>query len=219
MYTSLFTIFVCPCIGLFCDDAPLWKCKTWSKLGSRSPSTHWSSFPLWACSIIRLMLPSPDQNVKIGSVGRFFFIFFLCTVPWESWVFQYFFILNGENSGGMQLKRIYKCFFKPLNTNFSKFFAQMWHFQKKNPPCFFAFYGRSGEGNITHIFFFWLTEDTLLWVYISEGQSACNLTKIPTVCISTENKPTFLPFVYMLDTQKADFNPLIRDQTENCPQK
>ena len=33
-----------------------------------------------------VMLPSPDQNLKIGSVGRFFFY-----VPWESWVFQYFF--------------------------------------------------------------------------------------------------------------------------------
>ena len=61
----------------------------------------------------------------------------------------------------MQSKRIYKCFFKPLNTNFSKFFAQIWHFQKKKKkkkkrrsPCFFTFYGRSDEGNIT-IFFFW----------------------------------------------------------------
>ena len=72
----------------------------------------------------------------------------------------FFKFLNGENSGGMQSKRIYKsckCFFKPFNTNFSKFFAQIWHKKKKkkkkNRPCFFAFYGRSGEGNIT-IFFF-----------------------------------------------------------------
>ena len=56
----------------------------------------------------------------------------------------------------------YKCFFKPLNTNFSKFFGQIWHFQqqkkkkKKKRPCFFAFYGRSGEGNITIYFFFCL---------------------------------------------------------------
>ena len=37
-----------------------------------------------------VMLPSPDQNLKIGSVGRDFFFFFFY-VPWESWVFQYFF--------------------------------------------------------------------------------------------------------------------------------
>ena len=44
----------------------------------------------------------------------------------------------------------YKCFFRPLNTNFSKFFAQIWpKKKKKKTPCFFAFYGRSGEGNIT----------------------------------------------------------------------
>ena len=36
-----------------------------------------------------VMLPSPDQNLKIGSVGIFFLFFFY--VPWESWVFQYFF--------------------------------------------------------------------------------------------------------------------------------
>ena len=49
---------------------------------------------------------------------------------------------------------IYKCFFRPLNTNFSKFFAQIWHKKKKKKkrPCFFAFYGRSGEGNIKKIF-------------------------------------------------------------------
>ena len=36
-----------------------------------------------------VMLPSHAQNLKIGSVGWFFF-FFLRTV--ESWVFQYFFL-------------------------------------------------------------------------------------------------------------------------------
>ena len=78
-----------------------------------------------------VMLPSPDQNLKIGSVGQdfFFFFFFLRTTAREL-SFPIFFLkfLNGENSGGMQSKRIYKsckCFFKPLNTNFSKFFAQI----------------------------------------------------------------------------------------------
>ena len=112
------------------------------------------------------MLPSPDQNLKIGSVGRdFFFFFFLRTVRELSFPIFFFKFLNGENSGGMQSKRISykscKCFFKPLNKNFSKFFAQIWHFKKKKKntrPCFFAFYGRSGEGNIT-IFFFGLMKD------------------------------------------------------------
>ena len=95
------------------------------------------------------MLPSPDQNLKIGSVGRFFFFFFLRTVRELSFPIFFLKFLNGENSGGMQSKRIYKCFFKPLNTNFSKFFAQIWHKKNQPRPCFFAFYGRSGEGNIT----------------------------------------------------------------------
>ena len=109
------------------------------------------------------MLPSPDQNLKIGSVGRDFFFFFFFYVPWESWVFQYFFFkfLNGENSGGMQSKRIYKsckCFFKPLNTNFSKFFAQIWHLKKKkkkkNPTLFFRILRSVGRGQHNN-FFFW----------------------------------------------------------------
>ena len=104
------------------------------------------------------MLPSPDQNLKIGSVGRDFF-FFLRTVRELSFPIFFLKFLNGENLGGMQSKRIYKsckCFFKPLNTNFSKFFAQIWHKKNQNKkqnkkprPCFFAFYGRSGESNIT----------------------------------------------------------------------
>ena len=118
------------------------------------------------CTCIRpkkklLCCPHPTKIWKLGrSVGIFFFFFFLRTV--RELIFPIFFLkfLNGENSGRMQSKRIYKsckCFFKPLNTNFSKFFAQIWHKKKKKKktrPCFFAFYGRSGEGNI-NIFFFW----------------------------------------------------------------
>ena len=41
-------------------------------------------------------------------------------------------------------------FFKPLNTNFSKILRPKSDIKKKNKkktrPCFFAFYGRSGEG-------------------------------------------------------------------------
>ena len=52
-----------------------------------------------------------DQNKKIGSVGRdflkYFFLFFFFTYR-ERVEFPIFFLkfLNGENSGGMQSKRI-----------------------------------------------------------------------------------------------------------------
>ena len=67
--------------------------------------------------------------------------------------------LNGENSGGMQSKRIYKsckCFFKPLNTNFSKFFAQIWHKKKKikkTPTLFFRILRSVGRGQHNNVFF------------------------------------------------------------------
>ena len=83
------------------------------------------------------MLPSPDQNLKLGrSVGIFCFVY-VYTVRELSFPIFFLKFLNGENSGGMQSKRIYKsckCFFKPLNTNFSKFFAQIWHKKKKKKP-------------------------------------------------------------------------------------
>ena len=42
---------------------------------------------------------------------------------------------------------IYKCFFKPLNTNFSKFFAQIRHKKKRrNRPCFFRILRLVGRG-------------------------------------------------------------------------
>ena len=117
---------------------------------------------------------------KIWKLGRsveiFFFFFFLRTVRELSFPIFFLKFLNGENSGGMQSKRIYKsckCFFKPLNTNFSKFFAQIWH-KKKTRPCFFAFYGRLGEGNI-NIFFFGLIEPNVLML---EMLSSSNLDHI-----------------------------------------
>ena len=120
------------------------------------------------------MLPSPDQNLKIGSVGRdffFFFFFFLRTARELSFPIFFFKFLNGENSGGMQSKRIYKsckCFFKPLNTNFSKFFAQIWHLKKKkkkkNPTLFFRILRSVGRGQ-HNIFFFWPNESPLYRPY------------------------------------------------------
>ena len=91
-------------------------------------------------------------------VGRFFFIFFY--VPWESWVFQYFFKVSkwGKLGRNAVKTHIYKCFFKPLNTNFSKFFAQIWHKKKKkkkkkNPTLFFRILRSVGRGQ--HNNFFW----------------------------------------------------------------
>ena len=106
-------------------------------------------------------LTRPKFKNWVGRSGFFFFFFFTYRERVEFSNIFFLKFLNGENSGGMQSKRIYKsckCFFKPLNTNFSKFFAQIWHKKKKKKkkkkrPCFFAFYGRSGEGNITNFFF------------------------------------------------------------------
>ena len=68
------------------------------------------------------MLPSPDQKSEnwVGQSILFYFFIFLRTVRELSFAIFFLKILNGENSGGMQSKRIYlyKCFFKPLNTNF-----------------------------------------------------------------------------------------------------
>ena len=64
--------------------------------------------------------------ITFSDISSFFFFFTYRERVEFSNIFLKF--LNGENSGGMQSKRIYKSckwFFKPLNTNFSKFFAQI----------------------------------------------------------------------------------------------
>ena len=71
-------------------------------------------------------LTRPKFENWVGRSG--FFFFFLRTVRELSFPIFLLKFLNGENSGRMQSKRIYKsckCFFKPFNTNFSKFFAQI----------------------------------------------------------------------------------------------
>ena len=105
-----------------------------------------------------LCCPHPTKIWKLGrSVGIFFFFFFTYRERVE---FSNMFLKVskwgklGRNAVKTHIFILYKsckCFFKPLNTNFSKFFAQIWHKKKKKKtrPCFFAFYGRSGEGNIT----------------------------------------------------------------------
>ena len=111
-------------------------------------------------------LTRPKFENWVGRSGFFFFFFFfLRTVRELSFPIFFFKFLNGENSGGMQSKRIYKackCFFKPLNTNFSKFFAQIWHKKNKknktNPTLFFRILRSVGRGQ--HNFFFLALQDT-----------------------------------------------------------
>ena len=121
-----------------------------------------------------LCCPHPTKIWKLGrSVDFFFFFFFFFFTYRERVEFSniFFKVSKWGKLGGMQSKRIYKCFFKPLNTNFSKFFAQIWHKKKKKKktwPCFFAFYGRSGEGNITNFFFGTIT--MAQWHRIHNGE-------------------------------------------------
>ena len=111
------------------------------------------------------MLPSPDQNLKIGSVGRdFFFFFFLRTVRELSFPIFFFKFLNGENSGGMQSKRIYhaSAFLShgiQILANSSPKSDIKKKKKKKNDPVFS--HGRSGEGNIT--IFFWPYDTPFCW--------------------------------------------------------
>ena len=95
-----------------------------------------------------VMLPSPDQNLKIGSVGRFFFFFFTYRERVE--FSNIFFKVSkwGKLGRNAVKTHTYKCFFKPLNTNFSKFFAQIWHKKKKkkNPTLFFRILRSVGRG-------------------------------------------------------------------------
>ena len=101
-------------------------------------------------------LTRPKLKNWVGRSGFFFFFFFfLLTVRELSFPIFFFKFLNGENSGGMQSKRIYKsckCFLKPLNTNFSKFFAQIWHKKKQNLTLFFRILRSVGRGQHNNFF-------------------------------------------------------------------
>ena len=116
---------------------------------SKFADVHVWMHKLWGFAISKLgkkkncyvALTRPKFKNWVGRLG--FFYIFLRTVRELSFPIFFCLFLNGENSGGMQSKRIYKsckCFFKPLNTNFSKFFAQIWHKKKKkNDPVFSHF--------------------------------------------------------------------------------
>ena len=78
----------------------------------------------------KIMLPSPDQNLKIGSVGQDFFFFFLTYRERVEFSNIFFKVSKwgklGRNAVKTHIYKSCKCFFKPLNTNFGKFFAQIW---------------------------------------------------------------------------------------------
>ena len=116
-----------------------------------------------------VMLPSPDQNLKIGSVGQvffFFFSFFLRTVRELSFPIFFFKFEMGKTRA--------ECSQNAYTSHASAFLSHWIQilailrpnltFKKKKKkklytrPCFFAFYGRSGEGNITSSFFLALEE-------------------------------------------------------------
>ena len=79
-------------------------------------------------------------------VGRSIFFFFFFTYRERVEFSNIFLIVSkwGKLWRNAVKTHIYKCFFRPLNTNFSKFFAQNWHFQKQtkqktNDPVFSHF--------------------------------------------------------------------------------
>ena len=97
-------------------------------------------------------LTRPKFENWVGRSIFFFFFFFLRTVRELSFPIFFLKFLNGENSGGMQSKRIYTSAFLGhwihiLANSSPK--SDIKKKIKKNRPCFFPFYGRSGEGNIT----------------------------------------------------------------------
>ena len=159
----------CPSIFLLGSFANgyIWKF-WWAQINKKitvNRGDFWQIFPIFLNISIRpkkkkcyVALTRPKFKNWVGRSGFFFFFFFfLRTVRELSFPIFFLKFLNGENSGGMQSKRIYKsckCFFKPLNTNFSKFFAQIWHKKKKkkNDPVFSHF--TVGRERATYTFFF-----------------------------------------------------------------
>ena len=109
-----------------------------------------------------VMLPSPDQNLKIGSVGQFFLYFFFTYR--ERVEFSNIFLKVskwgklGRNAVKTHIQVLFLSHWIQILANSSPksdIFKKTKTKQTKNPdPVFFAFYGRSGEGNIT-FFFFW----------------------------------------------------------------
>ena len=94
-------------------------------------------FGAWFWRLVRpkkkiVMLPSPDQNLKIGSVGQDFFFFFFFSYRERVEFSNIFFKVSKWGKLGAECSQnAYtshaSTFLSQLNTNFSKFFAQIWH--------------------------------------------------------------------------------------------
>ena len=114
-----------------------------------------------------ILVCSRDSHAESpGSILAIFAIFFTYRERVEfSNIFLKF--LNGENSGRMQSKRIFHASaflshrIQILANSSPKSDIKKKKKKKKPRPCFFAFYGRSGEGNI-NFFFFGLTISLLV---------------------------------------------------------
>ena len=103
------------------------------KGGGGYQKKYFSSLGQWKCLIntskhVRpkkkiVMLPSPDQNLKIGSVGRdffFFFFFFWGTVRELSFPIFFLKFLNGEELG--QNAKVTNAYTSHVNSSFIIFF-------------------------------------------------------------------------------------------------
>ena len=145
-------MFHANCLLLRCHDLPCPRC-SWMVSFAIRPKKKF------------VMLPSPDQNLKIGSVGRdFFFFFFFLTYRERVEFSNIFFKVSKWGKLGRNAVKTH------IYTSHASDFLSHWiqilansspksdikkkQNKKKTRPCFFAFYGRSGEGNIT-FFFFW----------------------------------------------------------------
>ena len=139
-----------------------------------------------------LCCPHPTKIWKLGrSVGIFFF--FLRTVRELSFPIYFFKFLNGENSGGMQSKRIYKsckCFLShwiQILANSSPK-SDIKKKKKKKTTLFFRILRSVGRGQHNN-FFFWPNEwfDWFILVLVGRcpsGQVVLYLYPVGT-CLNT----------------------------------
>ena len=98
-----------------------------------------------------LCCPHPTKIWKLGRSVDFFFFTYRERVEFSNIFFK---VSKWGKLGRNAVKtHIYKCFFKPLNTNFSKFFAQIWHKKKKKPTLFFRILRSVGRGQHNNFFF------------------------------------------------------------------
>ena len=148
------------------------------------------------CKPCQLMHKAKKKNCYVAltrpkfenwSVGRFFYIFFY--VPWESWVFQYFLKVSkwgklGRNAVKTHIQ-VLGHWIQILANSSPKSDIFQKKTKKKNRPCFFAFYGRSGEGNITNFFFGLMVSCQLNgWKCVSVSLIALSLATAPVALLN-----------------------------------